>query len=133
MQGGQDVALCVVGLQGLGQLGQGRHILHRRTTSCRNRHTIGRRWFSQMRYSPPPPRMWTKLKMPSCSKRQSNSSPKKVLRFFISTVGLGILLKKCRLAGGTMQFIALLQQTVNAPSYLQPSNYFISSNTKISG
>ena len=33
VQGGQDVALCVVGLQGLGQLGEGRHILHRRTAS----------------------------------------------------------------------------------------------------
>lgn len=34
VQGGQDVALSVVGLQGLGQLGQRRHILDRGTASC---------------------------------------------------------------------------------------------------
>lgn len=37
VQGGQDVALCVVGLQGLGQLGQRGHILHRGTATCINR------------------------------------------------------------------------------------------------
>ena len=36
VQGGQDVALCVVGLQGLRQLGQRGHELDRRTATCRD-------------------------------------------------------------------------------------------------
>lgn len=35
MQGGEDIALDVVGLQGLGQLTQRGHILHRGATSWR--------------------------------------------------------------------------------------------------
>lgn len=47
VQGGQDVALCVVWLQGLRQLGKWSHILHRRTATCMDRDMIGRKQVSK--------------------------------------------------------------------------------------
>ena len=46
VQGGQDVALGVVGLQGLGQLGQRGHILHRGAATCINTEVTVREAFS---------------------------------------------------------------------------------------